>query len=85
MDESALDGNVLAGQLQQHLGRDMTSARGRCGHCASTLAVADLVVYARAPSSVGRCRQCGNVLLVVTEVGESIRVHWNRFALARGA
>ncbi len=82
MDEQALDGNVLAGQLQQHLGQDMTTARGTCGYCAGTLAVAELVVYARAPSSVGRCRHCGHVLLVVTEFSETIRVHWNRFALA---
>ena len=82
MDEHAIDGNVLAGQLHQHLGRDMTSARGTCGYCASTLAVAELVVYPRAPSPVARCRHCGNVLLVVTEFGETIRIHWNRFALA---
>jgi hypothetical protein len=31
---------------------------------------------------VARCRHCGNVLLVVTEFGDTIRVHWNRFALA---
>lgn len=82
MDEHALDGNVLAGQLHQHLGRDMTSARGTCGHCARTMAVAELVVYPRAPSPVARCRYCGSVLLVVTEFGETVRVHWNRFALS---
>jgi Family of unknown function (DUF6510) len=82
MDEHALDGNVLAGQLQQHLGRDMTSASGTCGYCASTLVVAELVVYPRAPSPVARCRHCGNVLLVVNEFGGTIRVHFNRFTLA---
>jgi hypothetical protein len=82
MDEHVLDGNVLAGQLQQHLRRDMTSARGTCGYCERTTAVAELVVYPQAPSQVARCRHCGNVLLVVTEFGDTIRVHWNRFALA---
>ena len=82
MDEPTLDGNAIAGALQQHLGREMTIARATCGHCGETFALAELVVYARAPGAVGRCRHCESVVLVVTEVGDTIRIHWSRFALA---
>jgi hypothetical protein len=43
---------------------------------------AELVVYPRAPGSVGRCRHCQSVVLVITDFRDTIRIHWNRFALA---
>jgi hypothetical protein len=82
MEQFTLDGNALAGPLHQHLGREMTTVRGTCGHCGQTFALAELVVYTRAPGSVGRCRHCESVVLVVTEFRDTIRIHWNRFALA---
>jgi hypothetical protein len=82
MEQLTLDGNALAGPLHQHLGREMTTAKARCGHCWQTFVLAELVVYPRAPGSVGRCRHCENVVLVVTEFRDTIRIHWNRFALA---
>jgi hypothetical protein len=81
MDEHALDGNAIAGQLHQHLGREMTDARGTCGHCGRTSVLAELVVYPRAPGPVARCRHCAHVVLVITEFRDTIQIHWNRFAL----
>ena len=77
MDEQAVDGNAIAGPLHQQLGREMTAARATCGHCGQTFVLAELVVYPRAPG-----RHCGSVVLVVTEFRDTIRIHWNRFALA---
>jgi uncharacterized protein DUF6510 len=82
MDEQALDGNAIAGPLHQHLGREMTTLPATCGHCGQTFVLAELVVYLRAPGSVGRCRHCESVVLVITEFRDTIRIHWNRFALA---
>ncbi len=82
MDERALDGNAIAGPLHQHLGQEMTTARATCGHCGHTFVLGELIVYARAPGPVARCRRCESVVLVITEFGETIRIHWNRLALA---
>lgn len=81
MDEHTLDGNAIAGSLYQHLGREMTTARATCGHCGQTFVLAELVVYPRGLDSVGRCRHCDGVVLVIVEHEETIRIHWNRFAL----
>jgi hypothetical protein len=81
VDERALDGNALAGPLHEHLGREMTAVSAICGHCGQTFVLAELVVYLRAPGSVGRCRHCESVVLVVTEFRDAIRIHWNRLAL----
>jgi uncharacterized protein DUF6510 len=82
MDEHAVDGNAIAGQLHQLLGREMTTARATCGHCGHAFVLGELVVYPRAPGPVARCRRCESVVLVITEFEETIRIHWNRLALA---
>jgi hypothetical protein len=81
MDEHSLDGNAIAGALHQHLGRELTTARATCGHCGETFVLAELVVYSGAMGSVCRCRHCEGVVLVIVEHEETIRIHWNRFAL----
>jgi Family of unknown function (DUF6510) len=83
VDENALDGNAIAGALHEHLGQEMTTVRATCGHCGQTSALAELVVYLRAPGAVGRCRHCESVVLVVTEARDTIRIHWSRFAPAK--
>jgi hypothetical protein len=83
MDDHTLDGNAIAGPLHQHLGRELTSARTTCGHCGETSVLAQLVVYPGAMGSVCRCRHCEGVVLVIVEHEETIRIHWNRFALAQ--
>lgn len=69
-----LDGNAIAGVLQEHFGTDMTAARGRCRHCGAEGAVAELRVYTRAPGAVARCPQCGQVVMVLVEIREQVRV-----------
>jgi ribosomal protein S27AE len=81
MEDFTVDGNALAGALEQYIGRDMTAARGTCGHCGAASAVAELVVYPKAPGAVARCPHCGDVVMVVTEIRETVAVHLDHFAL----
>ena len=64
----ALDGNAIAGLLVEVFGAEMTTNRGTCGNCGAQGLVAELVVYVRAPGTVGRCRACESVLMVFVEV-----------------
>ncbi len=81
MEDFTVDGNALAGALEQSMGRDMTTERGTCGHCGNPSMVAELVVYPKAPSPVARCPHCGDVVLVVTEIRDIVTVHIGQYAL----
>jgi hypothetical protein len=65
-DPITLDGNAIGGTLLEIFGREMTAVRGTCGSCGATRAVAEFVVYTRAPGTVARCRDCTAVLMVIT-------------------
>jgi Family of unknown function (DUF6510) len=60
----ALDGNAIAGLMQQVFGSEMTTATTVCRYCGATRALAELVVYLEAPGTVVRCRTCGGILMV---------------------
>jgi ribosomal protein S27E len=75
-----LDGNAIAGELFVHFGREMTTERGRCGHCGARGQIAELVVYACAPSPVVRCPSCGNVVIVISHA----TIHLDHFELSEG-
>jgi Family of unknown function (DUF6510) len=64
----ALDGNAIAGRLVEVFGADMTMARARCASCGTTAYMAELEVYVQAPGTVGRCRNCSSVVLVLAEI-----------------
>ena len=64
----ALDGNAIAGLLVEVFGAEMTTSRGTCGNCGTSGAVAEFVVYLRAPGTVVRCRACESVLMVFVQV-----------------
>jgi Family of unknown function (DUF6510) len=62
-----LDGNAIAGTLEDIFGEDMTMTTARCGGCGRTGPIAETGVYLRAPGVVVRCRSCDTVLVVVTQ------------------
>lgn len=64
----ALDGNAIAGLLFEAFGREMTTAAGTCGQCGAQAPAAELRVYLRGPGVVGRCRNCGAILMVLTQI-----------------
>jgi ribosomal protein S27AE len=76
-----LDGNAIAGQLFELFERDMTTARGACTHCGTGALIAELRVYTRAPGPVARCRHCGQVVFVVTEIRGEARIDLGGFKL----
>jgi phage FluMu protein Com len=64
----ALDGNAIAGVLFEHFGHEMTMAEMRCSHCNSTMMMAELRVYLKAPGAVARCPSCDEVVMVIVNV-----------------
>ena len=64
----ALDGNSIGGMLLEVFGTDMTAAQTLCAACGAAAPVAETVVYLRAPGTVVRCRTCGSVLMVITQI-----------------
>jgi hypothetical protein len=77
----ALDGNAIAGELFEHFGADMTTARGTCAHCGTSAQIAELRVYARAPGTVVRCPTCGAVVMVLIAVGDTRTIDYRSFRL----
>ena len=77
----AVDGNAIAGQLDEYFGAEMTTVRGTCAHCGTGAMIAELAVYNRAPGAVARCRTCGSVVLVVVEIREATHVNHDGFHL----
>ena len=53
-----LDGNAVAGQLQQIFGREMTTAMARCAGCGNEAEMGALMAFTRAPGVVLRCPAC---------------------------
>jgi Family of unknown function (DUF6510) len=70
-----LDGNSIAGELYEFFGTEMTMVTGACAHCGAVAKLAELSVYSKAPGAVARCRSCGNVVMVLVRVRESLQVN----------
>lgn len=62
-----LDGNALAGRLDDLLGWDATASLVRCRHCGIPGLLATASVYASAMGTVVRCRSCDAVLITVVD------------------
>ena len=77
----ALDGNAIGGALLEYFGTEMTAAWGTCAHCGASAQIAELRVYPRAPGTVVRCRNCGNVVIVLVSVRDTLRVDSSAFQL----
>jgi hypothetical protein len=58
-----LDGNALAGPLQEIFAVDVTAATGCCTGCGNAGPIAALRVYTRAPGLVARCPECDQIVL----------------------
>ncbi len=66
MDAQMLDGNAIAGLLQEVFSAEMTTALGTCGGCGATEAMGAVHVY-RGAGFVLRCPHCTNVLAKITK------------------
>jgi ribosomal protein S27E len=63
-----LDGNAVAGLLQDVFGEDMTVVMETCASCGAIAAIAETVVYPRLPGAIVRCRTCDALLIAITHV-----------------
>ena len=61
-----LDGNAVAGLLQEVFAVEMTTAIGTCGDCGATDAVGAMHVY-RGAGIVMRCPHCDNALVRIVK------------------
>lgn len=77
----ALDGNAIAGPLFEHFGAEMTAASGTCSHCGVTSQIAELSVFNRAPGTIARCPNCGNVVIVLVTIHDALRADMSSFQL----
>ncbi len=64
---TTLDGNALAGRLDDLLGWDATASEVRCTHCGIRGLLATAAVYASAMGAVARCRSCDAVLITLVD------------------
>ena len=66
MDELMLDGNAVAGLLQELFAVEMTTAIATCGSCGATDAVGATRVF-RGAGMVMRCPHCDNALVTIVK------------------
>jgi Zn finger protein HypA/HybF involved in hydrogenase expression len=66
MDSLMLDGNAVAGLLQEVFAVEMTTALGTCGNCGATDAVGATHVY-RGAGIVLRCPHCDSALVTIVK------------------
>ena len=74
-----VDGNAVAGRLEQIFGRDMTVAVARCAGCARDAALGALMAFTRVPGVVLRCPACQQAIARIVETPSAIYLE------ARGA
>lgn len=63
MNDFAVDGNAMAGDLAEIFAVDVTAAVATCAGCGRVGVVAELRLWGRAPGIVARCPACEGVVL----------------------
>jgi len=77
--ELMLDGNAVAGLLEEIFALEMTASPTECANCGNVGEIGTLLAFTQAPGAVLRCSVCENVMLRIVETPEAI------FLDARGA
>jgi hypothetical protein len=62
-DAMVLDGNAVAGDMEELFGFDMTMVMHRCTSCGNRGAMATLLAYMGGPGTVLRCSICREVVI----------------------
>ena len=70
--ELMLDGNAVAGMLQEIFGLEMTASPTECAHCGTANDIGALWAFTQAPGVVLRCPACENVILRIVETPGAI-------------
>jgi len=77
--ELMLDGNAVAGLLEEIFALEMTASPTECANCGNVGEIGTLLAFTQAPGAVLRCPVCENVMLRMVDTPEAI------FLDARGA
>lgn len=67
-----MDGNAVAGRLEDIFGRDMTTALTRCAGCANQAQMGALMAFMRGPGIVLRCPHCEAVIARIVQTGTNV-------------
>jgi hypothetical protein len=78
-----LDGNAVAGKLQQIFGQDMTMAVARCVGCASNVEMGASLVFTHGPGVVMRCPACKAVIARIVETPAAVYLDMRGAAYVR--
>ncbi len=73
MDALMVDGNAIAGLLQEVFAVEMTTAIGTCGECGAAEPVGAVHVF-RGAGVVMRCPHCGNALVTILKDDTHVRI-----------
>jgi len=67
-----LDGNALAGLMQEIFGLEMTTNTAECANCGNVSEMGGLHAYTQAPGAVLRCPACEEVMLTIVQTPDAI-------------
>jgi hypothetical protein len=67
-----VDGNAVAGTLEQIFGRDMTTAVTRCAGCSNDAEMGALMAFMHGPGVVLRCPTCEAVIARIVETTTAV-------------
>ncbi len=70
--ELMLDGNAVAGTLQDLFGEDMTDSPTECAHCGATGDIGGLLAFTQGPGIVLRCPHCEGIILRIVETPNAL-------------
>ncbi len=70
--ELMLDGNAVAGVLQEIFGNEMTATPTECANCGNEGQLGELLAFTQAPGAVLRCPACENVVIRIVETPDAI-------------
>lgn len=72
LDKMMLDGNAVAGLLQEIFGAEMTAQTAVCANCGNAAQVGGLLAFTQAPGVVLRCPACKEVLMRMVQTPKGV-------------
>ena len=72
LDEMMLDGNAVAGMLEEVFGGEMTAHTAVCANCGNAAQVGGLLAFTQAPGIVLRCPACKEVVMRMVKTPKGI-------------
>jgi len=67
-----LDGNAVAGLLEEVFSHEMTTTLAECAFCGKQGQMGGMLAFTQCPGVVVRCRYCENVLLRIVRTPNAI-------------